>query len=449
MMVGFKMFRCLLGLATLALLNHANAAEFSEPRDFSEFESNLGEQQLVEVVHPWVGLTPQEIAPGSIPLGSLKRKIYVPAQKIEEKPEPLLPKKREIEPIELPEEQNFPVEITGDPIPVDTTAPGWVGPLPHELAPNSKRLGSLANRKVITRSKSVDPVQPVQTFGGGDMPPPVESSEEDLLQMNIFFSSRPYYSYNVLRLRNGDDEAGVWENMAGATLSTKKLPLGSYITLVPRLDLLMLVASYEDKEVQTQNLNELLSYRFGLVKGGLDIGFPRDFTLSLAYEYDLLNNLDSGDKMFDAFVPSVRLSKIFELGETALLMVDCSARYSSTDRELPNPLPGQFPDDGDNLQAGFNLSLIKLLGSSGQFMIMPTLGVSRTEYLNHDNDGRVDWSTHLGLSGSWQATDWLSLELGLSYSILRMNEMGRFLQGDASRYEAFDLGATLMAFHAF
>jgi len=39
--------------------------------------------------------------------------------------------------------------------------------------------------------------------------------------------------------------------------------------------------------------------------------------------------------------------------------------------------------------------------------------------------------------------------LGLSYSILRMNEMGRFLQGDASRYEAFDLGATLMAFHAF
>src|SRR5210317_561116 len=102
MMFGFKMFRCLLGLSTLALLNHANAAEFSEPRDFSEFESNLGEQQLVEVVHPWVGLTPQEIAPGSIPLGSLKRKIYVPAQKIEEEAEPLLPKKREIEPIELP-----------------------------------------------------------------------------------------------------------------------------------------------------------------------------------------------------------------------------------------------------------------------------------------------------------------------------------------------------------
>jgi hypothetical protein len=449
MVVAIKMCRWLLSFSIFALLGQAGAAEFSQPRDFSEFESNLGEQQLVDVVHPWVGLTPQEIAPGSIPLGSLKRKIYVPAQKIKDEPEPFLPEKRKIEPIALPDEQNFPVEITGDPLPVESTAPGWVGPLPQELAPNSKRLGSLANRKVITRSKSVDPVQPVQTFGGGDMLPPVESNEEDLLQMNIFFSSRPYYSYNVLRLRNGDDEAGVWENMAGASLSTREFTLGSYLTLVPRLDLLMLVASYEDKEVQTQNLKKLLSYRFGLVKGGVDIGFPRDFTLSLAYEYDLLNNLDSGDKMFDAFVPSVRLSKIFELGETALLMVDGSARYSSTDRELPNPLPGQFPDDGDNLQVGFNLSLIKLLGSSGQFMVMPTLGVSRTEYLNHDNDGRVDWSTHLGLSGSWQATDWLSLELGLSYTIMRMNDVGRFLQGDASRYEAFDLGLTLMAFHAF
>lgn len=167
MVVAIKMCRWLLSFSIFALLGQAGAAEFSQPRDFSEFESNLGEQQLVDVVHPWVGLTPQEIAPGSIPLGSLKRKIYVPAQKIKDEPEPFLPEKRKIEPIALPDEQNFPVEITGDPLPVESTAPGWVGPLPQELAPNSKRLGSLANRKVITRSKSVDPVQPVQTFGGG------------------------------------------------------------------------------------------------------------------------------------------------------------------------------------------------------------------------------------------------------------------------------------------
>ena len=61
------------------------------PREFSEFESNLGDQQLVEVVRPWVGKTPQEIAPGSIPLGSLRNKTYVPVEVLKEEPEPLLP----------------------------------------------------------------------------------------------------------------------------------------------------------------------------------------------------------------------------------------------------------------------------------------------------------------------------------------------------------------------
>ena len=42
-------------------------------------------------------------------------------------------------------------------------------------------------------------------------------------------------------------------------------------------------------------------------------------------------------------------------------------------------------------------------------MLMPSLNVSRSEYLNHTNDGRVDLSTTLGLTGSWQATDWLTL----------------------------------------
>ena len=68
--------------------------EFSQPRDFSEFESNLGEQKLVEVVKPWIGVTPQELAPGSIPLGSLKNRTFVPAEVIHSEPEPLMPVER-------------------------------------------------------------------------------------------------------------------------------------------------------------------------------------------------------------------------------------------------------------------------------------------------------------------------------------------------------------------
>ncbi len=224
---------------------------------------------------------------------------------------------------------------------------------------------------------------------------------------------------------------------------------GRYLTLIPKLDLMMQVASYEDKEVGGANLQDLLGYRFGLIKAGIDFEFPRDYSLKLGYEYDLLNSLDTGDKMFDAWVPSIGVGKIFSLGESTLLMLDANARYSMTDRQIANPLPGQFPDDGDNLQVGMSVMLIKLLGSDGQFMLMPSLSFSRSEYLNHDNDGRIDWTTTLSLNGSWQATEWLSLDLGITCSILRMNEVGQLLQGPSSRYEALDIGGSIMASHAF
>ena len=51
--------------------------EFSKPTNFSSFQSNLGAQSIVDVADHWVGLSPQEIAPGSIPLGSLIDKKYI------------------------------------------------------------------------------------------------------------------------------------------------------------------------------------------------------------------------------------------------------------------------------------------------------------------------------------------------------------------------------------
>ena len=80
---------------------------------------------------------------------------------------------------------------------------------------------------------------------------------------------------------------------------------------------------------------------------------------------------------------------------------------------------------------------------------MPSLGITRSEYLKNTNDGRVDWSTVLGLNGSWQITDWLSLDLGLTWSIMRMNELGEALQGASSRHQALDLGGSIMASHSF
>ena len=445
---------------------------FSEPKEFSNFESNLGEQRLVDVVKPWVGVTPDELVSDSVVLGSLKGRTYVPAESLQGEAGPLVPlgkdkesetnQKVEQERVELPKDITYLLNITGEPLPVNKTADGWVGPLPHELAPHAIRLGSLANRRQIPvrtprpkqQVKEVKLSQPVSPPAKPTPPKTgedanVEEDEVEPLNMSIFASTRGYYTHNVLRLNGEDDGAMVWENMAGASLSTRAFSLGSYVTMVPSLDMMMQVATYEDKEVGGANLKEILGYRFGMVKTGLSFSFPRDYSLSLGYEYTMLNSLDTGEKMSDGFAPSIRLSKMFALGETTLLMMDGSARYSMTDRVLPYPIPGQFADDGDNYQIGLNFSLIKVLGANGQFMLMPSLSVTRSEYLKNTNAGRVDWSTVVGLNGSWQITDWLSLDLGLAWSIMQMNDLGEALQGASAKYQALDLGGSIMASHSF
>ena len=175
---------------------------------------------------------------------------------------------------------------------------------------------------------------------------------------------------------------------------------------------------------------------------------PKDISLSLGYEYNLVSSLDTGDKMSDGFTPSLSLGTMWALGDN-LVDVGWNGPLFDDRRVLPYPIPGQFADDGDNLQLGLNLMLIKVLGDDGQFMLMPSLSFTRSEYLKNDNDGRVDQLTTLGVNGTWQATDWLSLDLGLSCSILRMNDKGKVLQGDSSKYHSFDLGGSLMASHAF
>ena len=49
-----------------------------------------------------------------------------------------------------------------------------------------------------------------------------------------------------------------------------------------------------------------------------------------------------------------------------------------------------FADDGDNFQTTLNLSLVKTFGENGQHAFMPSLGLTRSEYLENLQDGRVD-----------------------------------------------------------
>jgi hypothetical protein len=117
-------------LAFASFSSYLHAQEYSTPVEYNEFDANIGVQQVAEVVHPWVGPTPQELAPGVIALGSLQDKKYIhqsPAA---------LENELSIIPSNIP---------PAAPIPI----PGWVGQTPQELAPNAVPLGSLANRRLL------------------------------------------------------------------------------------------------------------------------------------------------------------------------------------------------------------------------------------------------------------------------------------------------------------
>ena len=173
-----------------------------------------------------------------------------------------------------------------------------------------------------------------------------------------------------------------------------------------------------------ETVSDLLDYRFGMIKGGLGASLPGDWTLTTALEYNVLHSQFSGDRMFDAVAPSLQLQKVVGLRDTTFLMVDGMLKLSNTNREIDVLLPGIFADDGDNFQTTLNLSLIQTLGDSGKYALMPTLGLTRSEYLKNLQDGRADLVFSAGVSGIWQALDWLSLQTFLNYSTLSTNSKG-------------------------
>ena len=419
-----KLFKKLLPvfLSPLVLLG----IEFSDPVEFDDPSgSNLGEQQIIEVVRKWVGPTPQELAPGVVALGSLKERKY------------LLDDPEEVGG-ELVEVGEFKQSSTaGNPLPkagsvsIKSRSPhGWVGPLPEELAPGVIALGSLSAPRYL--------------HGQGGDSDEQETEEEDLLNVSTFTSGRTYFTNNVLRQKSDKKKSMVLENALGVSLGTQGIGLGDYVTMVPRIDMMMQVATYENEEVK-----DLLGYGFGMVKGGVSFELPSNYSVSTGLEYNLLHSMDSGDKMFDAWAPSLKISKMYIPAEKTLIITDLSMKFALTEKVITFQAPGVFADDGDNLQLGMNMALIQLLDADGKFILMPRVGLTRTEYLKNEQDGRVDWMVNAGVGFTWQALEWLSLDLGAGWSTLWKNEKGKSLQGESSRFQAWDIGLTLLASYLF
>ena len=104
-------------------------------------------------------------------------------------------------------------------------------------------------------------------------------------------------------------------------------------------------------------------------------------------------------------------------------MFDGVFKYSSTE-EINFVSNDIFPDDGDNIQLGFNLNLMQSFGPGGQF-IMPGLGITRTEYLKNNQDGRIDLIYFAGLSAIWQPLQWLSFQTFGNFSAMNTKVLER------------------------
>lgn len=392
----------------------------------------------------WVGLTPLEMVPNAQPLGSVKTKFFnlvEPGKKKTDIKFSFLPKKQEKKKKSKQSSkkptQNKAVlysDIPKKSFPKSAMGPGWIGISPYQLSPHSVPLGSLIYRHAMNSSQR-------QKLPAQNQP---SAREEIPFNLSLFGSTRAYYTDNVMRTKEGEVESGTWENSIGTSIETKPFEMGKYVTLVPRVDFLMQWANYEEDTV-----SDLLDYRFGIAKGGLNFYLPNDFMITTGLEYTFLYSQFSGDKLFDSVSPSLSLQKIFAFGENTFLMMDALVKYSNTKREINFAADNIFPDDGDNIQTTLNMNLIQTMGKDGQFIFMPGFGINRTEYLKNTQDGRVDVTYFAGVSFIWQTWEWLGFQLFSNYSYMDTNSLGKELLGQSSSYRAVDIGGSINLNHSF
>ena len=280
---------------------------------------------------------------------------------------------------------------------------------------------------------------------------PVRNSKEvSTLDLSVSAGLRAYQTSNVLRVNAGEMKSGVLESNIGGAVTRSSLQVGEYITMIPRLDVMMQWANYGEDTV-----SDLLDYRFTLAKGSFAFAFPNDWTLTPAIEYNLLNSQSSGDRMFDAVAPSVNLQKATVFNEKSILLYDVTLKYNKTDKVIPfnttsvSSIPGIFSDDGDNLQYSLNLTYIKLLGENNQWMLMPSIGVTRSAYLKNTHDGRTDYLVNLGVTGIYQWKPWLGFQAFANYTNMSTNAIGESLLLSSSKSKTIDVGVAITGNYQF
>ncbi|MFL2913546.1 MAG: hypothetical protein ACJZ64_02800 [Opitutales bacterium] len=268
--------------------------------------------------------------------------------------------------------------------------------------------------------------------------------EKNNIELSTSAGLRIYRTSNVLRVKTDADASGVVETNLGVGVSHSGLGLRRYITMIPRLDLMVKWANYSDNKV-----SDLLDHRFSLAKASLVINFPGDWVVTPAIEYNLLNNQSNGNRMFDAVAPSINVQKATVFNERSILLTDVSLKLANTDKVVGFAAPGIFADDGDNFQSSLYFTYVQLFGDENELLLMPSMGVTRSLYLKDTHDGRIDYLLNLGLTGIYQWKPWLGFQTFLNFSKMSTNEKGEELLGSSSSSKTFDLGFAITGNYQF
>jgi len=259
-------------------------------------------------------------------------------------------------------------------------------------------------------------------------------TEEKKYSFSASVGSRLYRTSNVLRtpVQGQEERSGVAEANLGLSFSRSAIVLGEYISMIPRIDLMVQRAEYD-------RYSALLDNRFGMAKSSLAFGLPSDWSMGASVEYNILHNQKTGDRTFDAIAPAWSVQKTIPLTDSSFLMADFMVKYSSTDQTMTFPAAGVYADSGDNYQNSISTTYIHMLGEDGKLMIMPRIGLNRTHYLKSPSKGRDDYLLTLGSSFIYQWTDWLSVQSFITYSSMSSDE------SSVDGFKALDTGFSLNA----
>jgi len=262
---------------------------------------------------------------------------------------------------------------------------------------------------------------------------PIPSSSE--IEISAQSGLRAYHTSNVLRTaKELEERSGVFEANVMASVSAPDVQVGDYYVLLPRLDVMLQWAQYQER-------SDLLSYRFGLIKGGVGLALPNDWNLGFSLDYNILHNMSSGDKTFDAWSPSFTVQKVYSVLENSFVMLDAMARQSNTEQSVVFPAAGIFADSGDNLQNSFSVTLVHPFDEKGQLLLMPRISWSRTSYQNSPNADRLDYLFSGGANLTYRWRDFLDLQGFMSYSSMSSDAIPDF--------EVYDLGLSVSGNYRF